>query len=49
MQGSAEFEASIFTGAEEVFAFQRTVSRLKEMQGEDYWSMDRVLPRQRRT
>lgn len=28
---------SIFTGEEEVFAFQRTVSRLTEMQTEDYW------------
>ncbi|KAG9268693.1 AFG1 like ATPase a [Astyanax mexicanus] len=28
---------SIFTGEEEVFAFQRTVSRLTEMQTEEYW------------
>ncbi|KAI5618957.1 lactation elevated 1a [Silurus asotus] len=29
---------SIFTGEEEVFAFQRTVSRLTEMQTEEYWT-----------
>eukprot|EP00079_Xenopus_tropicalis_P036035 XP_017949806.1 PREDICTED: lactation elevated protein 1 isoform X3 [Xenopus tropicalis] len=28
---------SIFTGEEEVFAFQRTLSRLTEMQTEQYW------------
>ncbi|XP_056151475.1 AFG1 like ATPase a [Lampris incognitus] len=28
---------SIFSGEEEVFAFQRTVSRLTEMQSEEYW------------
>ncbi|KAK5610059.1 AFG1-like ATPase [Crenichthys baileyi] len=28
---------SIFSGEEEKFAFQRTVSRLTEMQTEDYW------------
>lgn len=27
----------MFTGEEEVFAFQRTVSRLTEMQTEQYW------------
>lgn len=30
-------ELSIFSGAEEIFAFQRTVSRLTEMQTEEYW------------
>lgn len=30
--------ASIFTGEEELFAFERTVSRLTEMQTEAYWS-----------
>ena len=34
--------ASIFTGEEEVFAFERTISRLQEMQGDEYWNtMDR--------
>lgn len=28
---------SIFSGEEERFAFQRTVSRLTEMQTEEYW------------
>ncbi len=30
-------EASIFSGEEELFAFDRTVSRLTEMQTKDYW------------
>jgi protein AFG1 len=29
--------ASIFTGDEEIFAFDRTVSRLSEMQTSEYW------------
>ncbi|KAK5887008.1 hypothetical protein CesoFtcFv8_017985 [Champsocephalus esox] len=29
---------SIFSGSEEMFAFQRTVSRLTEMQTEEYWT-----------
>lgn len=29
--------ANVFTGDEEAFAFQRTVSRLAEMQSSDYW------------
>lgn len=28
---------SVFTGEEEIFAFQRTLSRLTEMQTEQYW------------
>lgn len=28
---------SIFSGEEEKFAFQRTLSRLTEMQSEEYW------------
>ncbi|XP_027751279.1 AFG1-like ATPase isoform X2 [Empidonax traillii] len=35
-QDSAK-ELSMFTGEEEVFAFQRTLSRLTEMQTEQYW------------
>lgn len=34
-QGS---QVSLFTGEEEVFAFKRTMSRLNEMQTEEYWS-----------
>lgn len=29
---------SVFTGEEEIFAFQRTLSRLTEMQTEQYWN-----------
>ncbi|XP_006029992.2 AFG1-like ATPase isoform X2 [Alligator sinensis] len=35
-QDSAE-GLSMFTGEEEIFAFQRTISRLTEMQTEQYW------------
>ncbi|XP_060598378.1 AFG1-like ATPase [Ruditapes philippinarum] len=35
---SESSEASIFTGEEELFAFERTVSRLTEMQTENYWN-----------
>ena len=45
LQKDQDYEASIFTGEEEIFAFERTVSRLREMQGEEYWSMDRKIPR----
>ena len=37
-------EASIFTGQEEIFAFERTVSRLTEMQGEEYWTSSPHTP-----
>ena len=30
-------ETSVFSGEEELFAFDRTVSRLTEMQTKDYW------------
>jgi len=30
-------KASIFTGEEELFAFDRTISRLAEMQSKEYW------------
>uniref|UniRef100_A0A8W8JFW5 Lactation elevated protein 1 n=1 Tax=Magallana gigas TaxID=29159 RepID=A0A8W8JFW5_MAGGI len=32
-------QSSIFTGEEELFAFERTVSRLTEMQTEEYWNL----------
>nr|CAI5837728.1 unnamed protein product [Callosobruchus analis] len=35
--GDKDLSANIFTGDEEIFAFDRTVSRLTEMQSEDYW------------
>lgn len=35
--GSEHAAANVFTGDEEVFAFQRTVSRLAEMQSSEYW------------
>lgn len=37
LQQAAE-QLSLFTAEEEVFAFQRTISRLEEMQTEPYWS-----------
>ena len=30
--------SAIFTGEEEIFAFERTISRLTEMQTEQYWN-----------
>uniref|UniRef100_A0A1A9V5B0 AAA+ ATPase domain-containing protein n=1 Tax=Glossina austeni TaxID=7395 RepID=A0A1A9V5B0_GLOAU len=35
--GSKEAGASVFTGQEELFAFDRTISRLYEMQSKVYW------------
>ncbi|XP_046617284.1 putative ATPase N2B isoform X1 [Neodiprion virginianus] len=35
--GSEDHKSSIFTGEEELFAFDRTISRLSEMQTRDYW------------
>lgn len=35
--GDKDLSANIFTGDEEIFAFDRTISRLTEMQSEDYW------------
>ncbi|KAG5879661.1 hypothetical protein JTB14_021464 [Gonioctena quinquepunctata] len=35
--GENDLTANIFSGAEEIFAFDRTLSRLSEMQSEDYW------------
>lgn len=36
---STDATSNIFTGEEEVFAFERTVSRLAEMQSAEYWSL----------
>ncbi|XP_065907646.1 AFG1-like ATPase [Dysidea avara] len=36
-EGSDNAKASIFTGEEEMFAFNRTISRLMEMQTKEYW------------
>nr|XP_023694893.1 AFG1-like ATPase isoform X1 [Paramormyrops kingsleyae] len=38
LTGDSAKDLAIFSGEEEVFAFQRTVSRLTEMQTEKYWS-----------
>jgi len=35
--GAEGSKASIFTGEEEIFAFDRTMSRLAEMQTKEYW------------
>lgn len=35
--GSDNYKSNIFTGEEELFAFDRTVSRLSEMQTKEYW------------
>ncbi|XP_057327467.1 putative ATPase N2B isoform X1 [Microplitis mediator] len=35
--GSDNHKSNIFTGEEELFAFDRTVSRLSEMQTKEYW------------
>uniref|UniRef100_A0A1A9WJ01 ATPase N2B n=1 Tax=Glossina brevipalpis TaxID=37001 RepID=A0A1A9WJ01_9MUSC len=35
--GSTDAGANVFTGEEELFAFDRTVSRLYEMQKKEYW------------
>ena len=34
---SGSLDAGVFSGEEELFAFDRTVSRLTEMQTKDYW------------
>lgn len=35
--GEKDLTVNIFTGEEEIFAIDRTMSRLSEMQSEDYW------------
>ncbi|XP_013865464.1 lactation elevated protein 1 homolog B isoform X2 [Austrofundulus limnaeus] len=37
LDGEAAERLALFTVEEEIFAFQRTVSRLREMQSESYW------------
>lgn len=37
-QGDENESASLFTGEEELFAFERVMSRLTEMQTENYWN-----------
>uniref|UniRef100_A0A7E4UPG4 AAA domain-containing protein n=1 Tax=Panagrellus redivivus TaxID=6233 RepID=A0A7E4UPG4_PANRE len=37
-QGTEASSANVFSGSEEVFAYDRTVSRLNEMQTEAYWA-----------
>ena len=34
---SGSLESNVFSGEEELFAFDRTISRLTEMQTKDYW------------
>ena len=36
--GKTADRASIFTGEEELFAYDRTISRLTQMQTQEYWS-----------
>ncbi|KAJ8927822.1 hypothetical protein NQ314_019704 [Rhamnusium bicolor] len=39
--GEDDLTANIFTGDEEIFAFDRTLSRLSEMQRQDYWEKEK--------
>ncbi len=41
-KGDANASASIFSGEEEIFAFDRTLSRMAEMQTSVYWNYKRV-------
>ena len=45
--GSENSKASLFTGEEELFAFERVKSRLTEMQTEEYWQMRDLVREQR--
>lgn len=37
VEGDANLSANVFSGEEEIFAFDRTLSRLSEMQTQSYW------------
>lgn len=37
--GDVNAKSNIFTGEEELFAFDRTISRLAEMQTPEYWAL----------
>ena len=39
IQGDDNELASLFTGEEELFAFERVASRLTEMQTQEYWKL----------
>lgn len=41
VKGDANHSANVFSGDEEIFAFDRTVSRLSEMQTQSYWEAGR--------
>ena len=45
-QGSENAQASIFTGEEEMFAFERVRSRLAEMQTDEYWNERQRMKKQ---
>lgn len=40
-KGDADIAANVFSGEEEIFAFDRTLSRLSEMQTQTYWEAER--------
>ena len=48
IKGDANETASLFTGEEEIFAFERVASRLIEMQTEEYWKQRKVIKEARK-
>jgi len=40
---------NIFSGAEEEFAFQRALSRLNEMQTQEYWEENEAKRKKKKT
>lgn len=48
IQESDNAKSSLFTGEEELFAFERVISRLTEMQTEDYWNLRHVIKEKRK-